>query len=113
MIRRLDGERPAFVLDTENTTYAFSALNKIFIEDYDKALEQIKIAIGNTVQNGFFLYIAGKIYFLMKKYDDAKMYLVKSYEIDPNIETKNLLGMTYYELEDYEQAKNIFLSRIW
>ena len=24
MIRRLDGERPAFVLDTENTTYAFS-----------------------------------------------------------------------------------------
>ena len=92
------------------TTYAFSALNKIFIKDYEKALEQINIAIGNTVQNGFFLYIAGKIRFLLGQYEDAKMYLIKSYEMDESLETKNLLAMCYFELKNYEQAKNIFNS---
>lgn len=91
-------------------TYAFAALNKLFINDYDKALEYINFAIGNSVQNGFFMYIAGKVRFLMKNYEDAKLYLIKSYEMDENIETKSLLAMCYYELENYEQAKNIYSS---
>ena len=91
-------------------TYAFSALNKLFINEYEEALKQIEIAIGNTVQNGFFLYIAGKVRFLMKNYEDAKIYLIKSYEMDESLETKNMLAMCYYELGDYEQAKNIFQS---
>lgn len=91
-------------------TYAFSALNKIFLKNYEKALEHINIAIGNSVQNGFFLYIAGKVRFLMGNYEDAKLYLIKSYEMDENIETKSLLAICYYELGNYEQAKNIYNS---
>ncbi len=89
-------------------TLAFSALNKMFLKEYDIALEQINKAIGNSLQNGFFLYIAGKIRFLMKNYEDAKMYLIKSFELEQNPEVKNLLAMCYYELKNYEQAKNIF-----
>ena len=92
------------------TTYAFSALNKLFINDYEEALKQIDIAVGNTVQNGFFLYIAGKVRFMLKNFEDAKMYLVKSYEMDQSPETKNMLAMCYFELGDFEQAKNIFNS---
>ena len=91
-------------------TYAFSALNKMFLKQYDEALEQINIAVSHLPHNGFFLYIAGKIRFLKEDYEDAKNYLIKSFELDDNIETKNLLGMCYYELENYEQAKNIFKS---
>ena len=91
-------------------TYAFSALNKIFTQDYDNALKYIDIAVGHSVQNPFFLYVAGKIRFLMKNYEDAKIYLIKSIEMDDNIETKSLLAMCYYELENYEQAKNIYSS---
>lgn len=91
-------------------TYAFSALNKMFLQEYNEALKQIDIAIGHSLQNGFFLYIAGKIRFLMKNYEDAKMYFIKSYELDANVETMNLLAMSYYELGNFEQAKNIFGS---
>lgn len=80
----------------------------MFLQEYDEALAQIDKAIGNSVQNGFFLYIAGKIRFLMKNYEDAKMYLVKAFELDQNPEVKNLLGMCYFELGNYEQAKTIF-----
>ena len=96
--------------DKAYVTYAFSALNKMFMKDYDTALEQINIAISHLPHNPFFLYIAGKIRFLRGEYEDAKTYLVKSYEMDENIETKNILAMCYYELENYEQAKNIFKS---
>ena len=78
------------------------------MKEYDIALEQIDTAIGNSLQNAFFLYIAGKIRFLMKNYEDAKMYLIKSFELENNPEVKNLLGMCYYELENFDQAKNIF-----
>lgn len=44
----------------------------------------------------------------MKNYEDAKMYLVKAFELDQNPEVKNLLGMCYFELGNYEQAKTIF-----
>lgn len=91
-------------------TFAFSALNKIFLKDYETALSQINVAIGNSIQNGFYLYIAGKILFLKEEYEDAKIYLIKSFEMDANIETKNLLAICYFNLGNFEQAKNIFSS---
>ena len=43
-----------------------------------------------------------------KEYEDAKRYLVKAVEQNPDIETQNTLALTYYELEEYQQAINIF-----
>ena len=59
-------------------------------------------------QNAFMLFIAGKIKYLLGKYDDAKRYLVKSFEMEQTLETQNLLGLTYFELKDFEQANVIF-----
>ena len=63
MIRRLDGERPAFVLDTENTTYAFSVSpsghpehlyygKRISLSDWrecDSLREKPEFELGNTI----------------------------------------------------------------
>ena len=43
-----------------------------------------------------------------KEYEDAKRYLIKSVEQNPDVETQNALALTYYELEEYPQAVNIF-----
>ena len=43
-------------------------------------------------------------------YELAKIYLIKAVEQNPNIETQNTLGLTYFALKDYQQALNIFLN---
>lgn len=96
------------ILPDNGDILAFSALNKMHTGDLDKALEQINAAIGKSVQSAFLLHIAGKIRYLMKNYEDAKMFLIKSFELKQNPEVQNLLGLTYFELGDYNQAKNIF-----
>lgn len=101
------------VLEKEPENYkamAFSALNKIQLKDLDTALEQINKAIGHLAQDPFLLYIAGRIRFLRKDYEEAKHYLVKSYEMEQDSDTKNLLALCYYELGDYPQAVTIFRS---
>ena len=53
-------------------------------------------------------YIAGKIKFLSKDYEEAKRYLISSYEIEKTHDAENLLGLCYYELGNYQQANTIF-----
>ena len=86
----------------------FSALNKIHLKDLDKAYEQIEHVLKAETNNGFMYFIAGKIRFLQGKFEDAKMYLIKSYELEKTHDCENMLGLCYYELGDYEQANNIF-----
>ena len=86
----------------------FSALNKIHLNSLDKAYEQIKHAIEHDANNGFMYFIAGRIRFLQKMYEDAKMYFVKSYELEKTYDCEHMLGLCYYELGDYEQANGIF-----
>ena len=40
------------------------------------------------------------------------MYLIKAYEIEKLPDVQNLLGLCYYELGNYEQAKTIFLNML-
>lgn len=95
--------------DSENSEIlAFSALNKIHTNDLEKALEQINKAVEKSVQSGFLLYIAGKIRFVMKDFEEAKRFLIKSYELEKNNDVKNLLALCYFELGDFKQANNIF-----
>ncbi len=87
----------------------FSALNKVQTKDFATALKQIEFAIKHAPQNAFMLFIEGKIHFFMKNYEDAKRFLVRSYEMQQTPDCENMLGLTYFELEDYKQANNIFL----
>lgn len=87
---------------------AFSALNKIHLNELDNAYEQITHAIEHDTNNGFMYFIAGKIRYIQKMYEDAKMYFVKSYELEKTYDCEHMLGLCYYELGNYEQANGIF-----
>lgn len=86
----------------------FSALNKIQLNELDEAYKQITHAIEHNPNNSFMYFIAGKIKFIQKMYEDAKMYFVKSYELEKTYDCEHMLGLCYYELGDYEQANGIF-----
>lgn len=99
----------ALAIDPHHTdALGFSALNKIHLNDLDKAYEQIEHALHHETNNDFMYFIAGKIKFLQKEYEDAKMYFVKSYEIAKTHDCEHMLGLCYYELKNYEQANGIF-----
>ena len=86
----------------------FSALNKIHLKDLDTAMMQIEKAIEKAPSMSFLQYIAGKIKYLQGKFEDAKFYLIKSYETEKTHDVENLLALCYYELGNYEQANSIF-----
>ena len=58
--------------------------------------------------SAFLLFIAGRIFHLAGDYETAKMYLVKAYELEQLPDVQNLLGLCYFELGNYEQARAIF-----
>lgn len=86
----------------------FSALNKMLLNDLDGAFEQIHEVLHKNIEDGFMYFIAGKIRFLQKEYDEAKMYFVKSYELEKASDTEQMLGMCYFELGDFGLAEGIF-----
>ena len=101
----------ALQVEPENpNALAFSALNKIHTKDLEKAKEQIELALKTGKDQSFLLFIAGKICYLLKQFEDAKMYLIKSYEGDPTNDCQNLLGLCYFELGNYGQANGIFAN---
>ena len=105
--------KKALELNAEDVdALGFSALNKIHLQQYDEAFEQIEKAIKKDHHNSFLKYVAGKIKFLQKDYEDAKYYLIKSYEGQKTHDAENLLGLCYFELGDYAQANNIFESML-
>jgi general transcription factor 3C polypeptide 3 (transcription factor C subunit 4) len=99
----------AISLEPENpNALAFSALNKTHLKQINLAKEQIDKVLKRTSDSAFLLYIAGRIYHLSGDYERAKVYLVKAYEMEQIPDVQNLLGLCYFELGNYEQAKNIF-----
>lgn len=94
------------------TALAFSALNKTHLKQIDEALEQIKEALSKVPASAFLLFIAGRIYFLADDFERAKDYLVKSFEMQQLPETQNLLGLCYFNLKDFTQAKTIFKNML-
>lgn len=99
----------AIALDPKNPGgLAFSALNKTHLKQIEEAKAQITEAMENSSDSAFLLFIAGRIYHLAGDYETAKMYLVKSFELEKIPDVQNLLGLCYFELGNYEQAKSIF-----
>ena len=99
----------ALEIEPENAfALGFSALNKMHLNDLEKAQEQIDMALNKIHEEPFLMFIAGKIRFLQKDYDCAKPFLIKSFEADKNLDCENLLGLCYFELGDFAQANVIF-----
>ena len=99
----------AIEIQPENpNALAFSALNKTHLKQIDVAKEQINKVLEKASDSAFLLFIAGRIYYLAQDYETAKMYLIKAFELEKIPDVQNLLGLCYYELGNYEQAKSIF-----
>lgn len=86
----------------------FMALNKLVLNKLDEAKDYILKAIDAEPNHEYVQFCAGRICFARKEFEDAKRYLIRAVEQNPDIETQNTLGLTYFELGDYNQALNIF-----
>lgn len=84
------------------------ALNKIELNELDNARELITSALEDEPKHEYIQFVAGRIYFSLKDYENAKIYFIKSLEQNRDKETKNLLALTYYELGEFDKALNIF-----
>ncbi len=84
------------------------AMNKIELNELDKAKELIDSAIKEEPNHEYIQFMAGRIYFALKEYEEAKRYIIHSIEQNPDIESQNLLALTYFGLEEYQNAVNIF-----
>ncbi len=87
---------------------SLSAMNKLELHQPEEAEELILSALHDQPEHEYIQFLAGRIFYSMKKYEEAKIYFIKSLEQNPDKETKNLLALTYYELGEYEKALNIF-----
>ena len=99
-------------LDIQDDVVAksLSAINKLELNQLDEAEALIKSSLEEQPEHEYIQFLAGRIYYSLKKYEEAKIFFIKSIEQNPDKETKNLLALTYYELGEYEKALNIFNS---
>ena len=88
----------------------FYALNAISLNELDEALKYAQIALKLSPNNDFVLYLLGQINYNFKEFEKAKEFLIKSIEIQSSRNNKNLLALTYFELNEWEKANNIFLN---
>ena len=86
----------------------FMALNKLILNQLDEAKAYIEHALKVNPHHEYIQFCAGRILYARKEYDEAKHYLIHAVEQNPDIETQNTLALTYYELEEYQSAINIF-----
>jgi len=84
------------------------AMNKIELNELDVAKELIESALKEEPHHEYIQFMAGRIYFALKDYDCAKRYLIYSVEQNPDIETQNILALTYFELGEYATANGLF-----
>ena len=87
-------------------------LNKLVLNNLDDAKDYIMKALKVDHHHEYIQYCAGRVMFARKEYEDAKRFLIASLEQNPDVETQNLLALTYYELEEYQSAMNIFENLI-
>lgn len=86
----------------------FMALNKLILNQIDEAYNYIMKALKVQPHHEYVQFCAGRILFAKGEYEDAKRYLIRAVEQNPDIETQNTLALTYYELGEYQSALNVF-----
>lgn len=86
----------------------FMGLNKLILNQLDEAYKYIMKAVKLEPNHEYVQFCVGRILYARGEYEDAKRYLVRAIEQNPDIETQNTLALTYFQLEEFEQALNIF-----
>ena len=86
----------------------FMALNKLILNQIDEAHNYIMKALKIQPHHEYVQFCAGRILFAKGEYEDAKRYLIRAVEQNPDIETQNTLALTYFELGEYQSALNVF-----
>ena len=85
----------------------FRALNYLRLNNIEKALELFLEANKKFPSQHTILFNIGLIYFQKKSYDAAKEFLSDAYSLYQDAETMNALALTFYEIKEYENAKNL------
>lgn len=99
----------ALEIEPENVlALTFMALNKLILNQLDASKEYIEKALKINHHHEYIQFCAGRIMYARGEYEDAKRYLIKAVEQNPDIETQNTLALTYFELGEYQNALNIF-----
>lgn len=99
----------ALEVDSNNVlALTFMGLNKLILNQLDDAYEYIMKAVKLEPNHEYVQFCVGRILYARSEYEEAKRYLVRAVEQNPDIETQNTLALTYFKLEQYEQALNIF-----
>lgn len=98
----------ALSLNDDVIAKTLRAMNKIELNELDKAKELIDNALKQEPHHEYIQFMAGRIYFALNEFDTAKRFLIHSIEQNPDIESKNLLALTYFGLKEYKNANNIF-----
>ncbi len=99
----------ALEIEPENVlALTFMALNKLILNQLDESKEYIMKALKVNHHHEYIQFCAGRIFYARGEFEEAKRYLIKAVEQNPDIETQNTLALTYYELGEYQNALNIF-----
>ncbi len=86
----------------------FMALNKLILNQLDEAYDYIMKAIKVQPHHEYVQFCVGRILYARGDYEEAKRYLIKAVEQNPDVETQNTLALTYYALGEYQSALNVF-----
>ena len=101
--------REALELEPNNVlALTFMALNYLVLNKLDEAYDYIMQAVKVEPHHEYVQFCAGRILYAKKDYEEAKKYLIRAVEQNPDIETQNALALSYFALQDYQQALNIF-----
>ena len=85
----------------------FMAINYLRLNEIDTALELFLDAMKKYPSQHIILFNIGLIYYQKGNFDAAKEFLSDAYSLYQDPETMNALALTFYELKEYENAKNL------
>ena len=100
----------AISIDANSIVRTFLALNRLALNNLESAKALISEAVVSSNEHEYTLFVAGRVHYALKDYEEAKSYLIKALEKKVADDTVNLLGLTYFELGEFDKANNIFLN---
>ena len=101
----------AYELDNNSVDISiFRALNYLKMNETDKSLELFLEAMKKFPSQYLILFNIGLIYYQKGNYEAAREFLSDAYSLYQDSEIMNVLALTFFELKEYENARNLALK---